>query len=191
MMYPLVNAAQVAKPDVRKNETDQCLPGSLSPEKAEGKIVLCFRGAGARVRKAVEVKNAGGIGYILANGKANGEELTVDPHLLPATAVGYANGLKILDYINSTNNPVAYIEPAKTILKGVRAPVMAAFSSRGPNAIYPDVIKVVIINPMVIPSFLFFHGSTLVVRFFFLLCCFLSCIARYYSSRTEYIGSME
>lgn len=141
MMYPLVSAAQVVKPDVPKNETDQCLPGSLSPEKAKGKIVLCFRGAGARVRKGVEVKRAGGIGYILANSKANGEELTVDPHLLPATAVGYANGLKILAYINSTMNPMAYIAPAKTILKGVRAPIMAAFSSRGPNAIYPDVIK--------------------------------------------------
>lgn len=179
-MYPLVNAAQVAKPDVWKNETDQCLPGSLSPEKAKGKIVLCFRGAGARVRKGVEVKNAGGIGYILANSKANGEELTVDPHLLPATAVGYANGLKILQYINSTKNPVAHIEPAKTVLKGVRAPVMAAFSSRGPNAIYPDVIKVIIV--------LFSSFSCklpLVVR------CFLSCIARYYSSRTECIGSME
>lgn len=143
-MYPLVHAAEVVKPGVPQNETNQCLPGSLSPEKVKGKIVLCFRGAGTRVGKGAEVKRAGGVGYILSNSKANGEELSVDSHLLPATAVGYTNGLKILNYLNSTKNPMAYIAPAETILEGVRAPFMAAFSSRGPNIIYPDVIKVIV-----------------------------------------------
>jgi hypothetical protein len=185
-MYPLVHAAQVANPDVRQNETDQCLPGSLSPEKAKGKIVLCFRGAGTRVGKGVEVKRAGGAGFILANSKANGEELSVDSHLLPANAVGYTNGLKILNYINSAKNPVAYIAPAETIL-GVRAPYMTAFSSRGPNVIYPDVIKVIM-------RFLMFRMPKHKIHVMFLdycneIPCFLA--ARYYSSRTERTGSLE
>lgn len=140
-MFPLVHAAQVINANVAQNVSDQCLPGSLSPEKAKGKIVMCFRGNGTRVGKGGEVKRAGGIGFVLANSKANGEELSVDAHLLPATAVGYTNALKILEYINSTKSPIAYILPAKTVLHTVRAPVMAAFSSRGPNIIHPDIIK--------------------------------------------------
>lgn len=121
----------------------QCLPGSLSPEKAKGKIVMCLRGNGTRVGKGAEVKRAGGIGYILGNSKANGEELSVDAHLLPATAVGYQNAIKILEYINSTENPKAYIAPAKTVLHNIVAPFMAAFTSRGPSTVSPDILKVI------------------------------------------------
>ncbi|XP_051128836.1 subtilisin-like protease SBT5.6 [Andrographis paniculata] len=139
--YPLVLAAHVTNPHVLKNLSGQCLPGSLSPKKARGKIVVCFRGNGTRVGKGVEVKRAGGAGLILANSEANGEELSADSHLLPATSVGYKGALKILDYINSTEAPTAYIIPAKTVIHAKPAPSMAAFSSRGPNTISPDVLK--------------------------------------------------
>ncbi|KAK6124127.1 hypothetical protein DH2020_042153 [Rehmannia glutinosa] len=119
----------------------QCLPGSLSPEKAKGKIVMCLRGNGTRVGKGMEVKRAGGIGFILGNSKANGNELAADAHLLPATAVSYENGIRILKYINSSKAPKAYIVPAKTILDSKPAPFMAAFSSRGPSTISPDILK--------------------------------------------------
>lgn len=92
--------------------------------------------------KGMEVRRAGGIGLILANSLANGDELAADAHLLPATAVTYQAGLKILDYINSTKAPTAYIVPGKTVLGIKPAPFMAAFSSRGPSAITPDILKV-------------------------------------------------
>ncbi|KAI3456089.1 hypothetical protein Pfo_012752 [Paulownia fortunei] len=140
-LYPLVYAAQVINPDVPKNLSGQCLPGSLSPDKAKGKIVMCLRGNGTRVGKGMEVKRAGGIGFILGNSKANGDELAADAHLLPATAVNYVNALKILKYINSSKAPKAYIIPAKTVLDTKPAPFMAAFSSRGPSMILPDILK--------------------------------------------------
>ncbi|KAL3520116.1 hypothetical protein ACH5RR_018265 [Cinchona calisaya] len=139
--HPLVRAAQVAIPDVPKNLSDQCLPGSLSPERAKGNIVFCLRGNGTRVGKGAEVKRAGGIGYILGNSKANGEELAVDSHFIPANAVGYKNAMKILEYINSTKNPTAYITPSKTVLHGITAPFMAGFSSRGPSPISEAILK--------------------------------------------------
>ncbi|KAL6991314.1 hypothetical protein U1Q18_009431 [Sarracenia purpurea var. burkii] len=141
-MYPLVYAAQLLAPGVPNDyNSGQCLPGSLSPKKVKGKIVLCLRGNGTRIGKAMEVKKAGGAGFILGNSKANGADLAVDPHVLPATAVYSDDAIRILQYINSTREPKAYIYPAKTVLPSKPAPVMAAFSSTGPNTITPDILK--------------------------------------------------
>ncbi|CAA0823685.1 Subtilisin-like serine endopeptidase family protein [Striga hermonthica] len=137
-MHPLVFAGDVTVP---KNESGQCLPDSLSPEMVKGKIVMCFRGDGSRVGKGIEVKRAGGIGYILGNNKAYGNQLSADSHLLPATHVTYEDALRILEYINTTKQPKALITPAKTILGNIRAPVVPDFSSRGPNIVSPQILK--------------------------------------------------
>ncbi|CAL1370398.1 unnamed protein product [Linum trigynum] len=138
---PLVYAADAVRAGVPKNETNQCLPNSLSSEKVKGKIVLCMRGAGLRVLKGLEVKRAGGAGFILGNGASNGNEVSVDAHVLPATAVVYKEAVDIMDYINSTKNPTASIGEAKTVLGYKPAPFMAGFTSRGPNVIHPYVLK--------------------------------------------------
>ncbi|KAI9165447.1 hypothetical protein LWI28_017836 [Acer negundo] len=65
-----------------------CMMGTLIPEKVAGRIVFCDRGVSARVQKGAVVKAAGGLGMVLANTAANGEELVADAHLLPATTVG-------------------------------------------------------------------------------------------------------
>lgn len=140
-MHPLVYAADVVVPGMPQNETNQCLPGSLTPEKVKGKIVLCMRGSGFRVSKGMEVKRAGGVGLILGNGPANGNEYSYDAHYLPATAVLYDDAIKIHEYIKSTNNPTAIIKQARTVLHTQPAPFMANFTSRGPNAIDPYILK--------------------------------------------------
>ncbi|KAJ6979360.1 subtilisin-like protease SBT5.6 [Populus alba x Populus x berolinensis] len=138
---PLVFAADAVASNVPKNVTSQCLPNSLSPRKVRGKIVLCMRGSGMRVAKGMEVKRAGGCGFILGNSQANGNDVIVDAHVLPATSVGYNDAMKILNYIRSTKNPMARIGLARTILQYRPAPVMASFTSRGPNAIHPSILK--------------------------------------------------
>lgn len=90
----------------------------------------------------MEVKRAGGIGYILGNSPANGAELAVDAHVLPATAVTSDDTVQILRYINSTKTRTAYIFPGRTLLQAKPAPSVAAFSSRGPSAISPEILKV-------------------------------------------------
>ncbi|KAJ9670536.1 hypothetical protein PVL29_026829 [Vitis rotundifolia] len=124
-----------------------CMTNTLIPEKVAGKIVMCDRGVNPRVQKGSVVKAAGGIGMVLANTGTNGEELVADAHLLPATAVGQKSGDAIKSYLFS--DPVATV----TILfEGTKvgiqpSPVLAAFSSRGPNSITPDILKPDLIAP--------------------------------------------
>ncbi|KDP21172.1 hypothetical protein JCGZ_21643 [Jatropha curcas] len=139
--HPLVYAGDVAAHGVLRNQTNQCLPNSLSPKKVKGKIVLCIRGAGTRIEKGMEVRRAGGAGFILGNSKAYGNDIPADAHVLPATALGYNDALKVLKYIRSTKNPTAIIEKAHTLLRHTPAPSMASFTSRGPNTVDPNILK--------------------------------------------------
>ncbi|EOY27864.1 Subtilase family protein, putative isoform 1 [Theobroma cacao] len=140
-MYPLVYAGDAVFPDVPQNSTGQCLPGSLNPDMVKGKIVVCMRGAGRRLDKGLEVKRAGGVGLILGNAEANGNRLSCDPHFLPASAVSYNDATKILEYIRSTENPMATISPAQTVMHYKPAPFMAGFTSQGPNVIDLNILK--------------------------------------------------
>lgn len=124
-----------------------CMMGTLIPEKVAGKIVLCDRGLNARVQKGAVVKAAGGLGMVLANTATNGEELVADAHLLPATTVGEKSGEAIKKYLFSDANPTVTILFEGTKIGVQPSPVVAAFSSRGPNLITPQILKPDIIAP--------------------------------------------
>ncbi|GAB4852300.1 hypothetical protein Ancab_016492 [Ancistrocladus abbreviatus] len=142
-MIPLVYAANVSN----TTSGNLCVAGSLIPSKVAGKIVLCDRGGISRVQKGLIVKDAGGVGMILANTDVFGEELVADAHLLPASAVGQKAGEAIKAYIISDPNPTATIAFAGTQLGVQPSPVVAAFSSRGPNPITPQILKPDLIAP--------------------------------------------
>ncbi|KAJ7955995.1 Subtilisin-like protease [Quillaja saponaria] len=127
--------------------SNMCLPGSLDPEVVRGKVVVCDRGINARVEKGAVVHASGGIGMILANTAASGEELVADSHLLPAVAVGRKVGDLIRDYVRSDPNPTAVLSFGGTILNVKPSPVVAAFSSRGPNLVTPQILKPDVIGP--------------------------------------------
>lgn len=124
-----------------------CLANTLLRDKIAGKIVLCDRGMSARVQKGVEVKAAGGLGMVLANTAANGEELVADAHLLPTATVGKKAGDALKAYLASSSNPTATISFQGTKLGIQPSPVVASFSSRGPNAITPEILKPDLIAP--------------------------------------------
>ncbi|XP_047315490.1 subtilisin-like protease SBT1.7 [Impatiens glandulifera] len=142
-MLPFVYAGNVSS----STNGNLCLMGTLIPEKVSGKIVLCDRGVNSRVQKGSAVKAAGGAGMILSNTAANGEELVADAHLLPATLVGQKSGDDIKGYINSDPNPTATILFEGTKIGIQPSPVVAAFSSRGPNSITSEVLKPDLIAP--------------------------------------------
>ncbi|KAL8165983.1 hypothetical protein V2J09_007482 [Rumex salicifolius] len=125
---------------------DLCM-STLSRKLVAGKIVVCNRGGTARVQKGVVVKASGGIGMILANTDTYGEELVADSHLLPASAVGQKAGDAIKKYIVSSPKPTAKITFEGTHLGVEPSPVVAAFSSRGPNPITPQILKPDFIAP--------------------------------------------
>lgn len=125
-----------------------CYPGQLDPKKVAGKLVLCDRGGNARVEKGSAVKLAGGVGMILANLADSGEELVADSHLIPATMVGQKAGDKIREYVKSDPSPTATIVFRGTVIgKSPAAPRVAAFSSRGPNHVTPEILKPDVIGP--------------------------------------------
>ncbi|KAL2553771.1 Subtilase family protein [Forsythia ovata] len=124
-----------------------CLAGSLDPTIVRGKVVLCDRGISARAEKGVVVRDAGGVGMILANTAAMGEELVADSHLLPAVAVGRKVGDIIRKYAGTDKNPTAVLRFGGTVVNVKPSPVVAAFSSRGPNMVTPQILKPDVIGP--------------------------------------------
>ena len=118
-----------------------CLNGTLSPSLVQGKIVLCLGGYSYNVEKGLEVKRAGGIGFILQN-PISGMGVSVDAHVLPGTVVLSNDFGTILDYIRTSINPVATLVPQETVFSSQPAPFLAGFSSVGPNGLEPNILKV-------------------------------------------------
>ncbi|KAL8472975.1 hypothetical protein ACS0TY_029982 [Phlomoides rotata] len=142
-LLPIVYAGNVSN----ATSGNLCMTGSLIPEKVRGNIVLCDRGVNPRVQKGSVVKAAGGVGMVLTNTAANGEELVADAHLLPAAAVGETTGETIKHYLFTDPNPTATILFEGTKVGIEPSPVVAAFSSRGPNSITGEILKPDLIAP--------------------------------------------
>jgi Subtilase family/PA domain len=143
-MLPIVYNKGV---QVGSNSSKFCLSGTLDPAQVKGKVVLCERGINARVEKGRVVKEAGGVGMILINQAVNGDELVADSHLLPVIALGAKTGAAVRDYVLSDHNPTIQMWFGGTVL-GVRpSPVVAAFSSRGPSTLVPELLKPDMIGP--------------------------------------------
>lgn len=124
-----------------------CMENSLDPKLVMGKIVICDRGSSPRVAKGLVVKEAGGVGMILANENSNGEGLVGDAHVLPACAVGSDEGDAVKAYVQSSPNPTATIQFRGTVVGVKPAPVVASFSGRGPNGLTPQILKPDLIAP--------------------------------------------
>jgi subtilisin family serine protease len=121
-----------------------CEPGKLNPAVVTGKIVLCIRGVVGRIAKSQAVFDAGGVGMVQYN-TDDVDNLFTDPHWVPSVHLDNTPGLAVKAYIASTSSPTARIdtrsggEPRTSTWPN--APTMTIFSSRGPNAVAPDVIK--------------------------------------------------
>ena len=119
--------------------SELCIPGELDPGVVTGKIVLCKRGAIARVEKSHAVDMAGGAGMILYNA-SDAQTQNTDNHWVPSVHINNTDGLTIKDYIASKDaGATAQIKGGE--FTTIDAPWMAAFSSRGPNGGAMDIIK--------------------------------------------------
>ncbi len=143
---PLPNAPLVRAEDAGMGGVDASLCYSagapsgqalLDPVKVAGKVVICTRGGNARVDKSLAVKQAGGVGMVLRD---NGTGLVADAHAVPSVHVSAADGDAIKAYAvaqpgDATAGMGSFYNKPKT------APIMAGFSSRGPNKADPNVLK--------------------------------------------------
>jgi uncharacterized repeat protein (TIGR01451 family) len=131
---PMVYAGNV-------NNNPLCLPGVWSASALAGKLVVCDRGNNARVEKAQNVQAAGGVGMILVNAASNGDEEIGDAYVIPGVHITYNEGVTLKSWLASgTGHSGAILGTTKDI-NANNGDVMAAFSSRGPNAQVPDLIK--------------------------------------------------
>ncbi|KAH7674294.1 Tripeptidyl-peptidase II protein [Dioscorea alata] len=139
--YPMIKSEDATAANVSRHDAKLCLLKSLNPEKAKGRILVCLRGQNGRVEKGEAVREAGGVGMVLANAESDGNEIIADAHVLPATHISYSDGLTLYSYLNSTKPRYGYITIPKTELNTRPAPFMAAFSSQGPNTVNPEILK--------------------------------------------------
>jgi len=138
---PMITAEQAALPGSSANSASLCYSStwtspdwtvakpSLDPAKVAGKIVTCTRGTNDRLDKSKAVKEAGGVGMVLID---NGAGLVGEVHNVPTVHVTAANGAIIKTYAAS-QGASASMTKFVTGTSSVKAPVVASFSSRGPN----------------------------------------------------------
>ncbi|KAL6537734.1 hypothetical protein OROHE_012361 [Orobanche hederae] len=132
------------------NYSNFCLNGSLEHKIVSGKVVLCDSGIvgnvygriNGRLEKDEVVRQAGGVGMILANTEEYGREVVVaDIHLFPMLAVTSRVSGLIREYAMWTKNPKALLTFGGTEVNVKPSPVVAAFSSRGPNPVTVQILK--------------------------------------------------
>ncbi|GER51869.1 subtilisin-like serine protease [Striga asiatica] len=140
-LFTIIYAKYANVTNATAEEAELCEPNSLDANKVRGKILVCLRGITARVDKGRQAALAGAVGMVLANNEASGNDIEADAHVLPATHISYKDGVALLTQMNKTRCPMARITNPITLLDTKPAPVMAAFSSQGPNPIMPEILK--------------------------------------------------
>jgi hypothetical protein len=109
----------------------------LDPAKVAGKVVVCTRGGNARVDKSFAVLQAGGVGMIMAD---NGAGLVAETHSVPTVHVSQTDGTAIKAY--AVAQGAGATAAISQFYAGTKpAPIMASFSSRGPNMADANILK--------------------------------------------------
>lgn len=136
---PLVASTAAAKAGIPVDAARLCIADSLDPAKVTGKVVVCDRGVVDRLEKGKTVAKAGGLGMILVNVPGGATGLEEDLQAVPTVHLTADVRTEILAYAATDGATAALGVETKTL--GVVAPVMAGFSSRGPNLATPWVLK--------------------------------------------------
>lgn len=128
---PAILASAAAASGVPAASALLCLADSLDPAKVTGKVVVCDRGENARVDKSAEVKRAGGVGMVLTNPSSN--SLNSDVHAVPTVHLQNTQRAAVHSYVSSGSPTVELLVGDQTGLAPTPVPVVAGFSSRGPD----------------------------------------------------------
>ncbi|CAI0440293.1 unnamed protein product [Linum tenue] len=135
--YPLIRGVDAKSADADDSDAKYCFPEALDSSKVKGKVVFCMRG-GSDVEKSQGISQAGGVGVILANSFST--SISPQAHFVPTSMVSKQDSDSIASYISTTQSPEAYLS-GETEIGEVVAPVMASFSSVGPNRLTSEILK--------------------------------------------------
>ncbi|XP_024047172.1 subtilisin-like protease SBT5.3 [Citrus clementina] len=140
-LFPFISAEDAKLANASIENAFECKKGTLDPKKVKGKILVCLDVNTSSVDKGLQAALAGAVGVVLINIQDFGYDRTADPHVLPASAISFNDGDSLLGYVNSTKHPVGFITRPTTEFGAKPSPFMAAFSSKGPNHITPEILK--------------------------------------------------
>uniref|UniRef100_J3M0B9 Uncharacterized protein n=1 Tax=Oryza brachyantha TaxID=4533 RepID=J3M0B9_ORYBR len=112
-----------------------------------GKIIICDAGGELSSAKAKMALRAGAAGMILVSPQVFGSVVVPRPHVLPTVQVPFATAQKIKAYIRTAQNSTANFIFKGTVFNTPKSPVVAPFSSRGPNRRSRGILKPDIIGP--------------------------------------------
>lgn len=128
-----------------------CDPANIPSYDLRAKIVVCTFNINCNPSDYAQIiQEAGGDGMIQLNPEVLGHTLQAFPFPLPAAAVGFNDGVAILAYMERTKNPMASFkfQNDQVSLGKERAPLLASFSSRGPNPIVLEILKPDLLAPV-------------------------------------------
>ncbi|XP_070016731.1 CO(2)-response secreted protease-like, partial [Nicotiana sylvestris] len=139
--YPLAFGENIPFHPSLTSQARNCMPGSLDAKRVTGKIIVCMNDDWtiSREIKKLVVQDAKAKGLILIDEAEKSSPF--DSGNFPFIEVGKLAGAQILQYINSSQNPLATIFPANEIRSFKPAPVVADFSSRGPATLTENILK--------------------------------------------------
>ncbi|KAJ1291586.1 hypothetical protein BS78_02G326900 [Paspalum vaginatum] len=120
---------------------------SWTPDKVMGKIMVCMEGANDAL--GIRLQNAGGAGIVDVDPREwSRDGISVYPFTLPGLTLSYTDGQRLRAYMASVSDPVASFSfGCETVTSKNRAPVVAGFSSRGPNRVAPELLKPDVVAP--------------------------------------------
>ncbi|MEM6640001.1 MAG: S8 family serine peptidase [Pseudomonadota bacterium] len=129
----IVYAGDYDNPNDPNGDPAQCLQPFPAGTFDGDEIVVCDRGAIARVQKGINARDGGAAGFVLCNVDGGAAFLADDPHVVPSIQISAedCNGLR--DWLASGSGHVATIDPTGAVVSDPFAgDQMATFSSRGP-----------------------------------------------------------
>ncbi|KAJ1383729.1 Peptidase S8/S53 domain [Sesbania bispinosa] len=141
--YPLILSANARLPNASLEDARLCKAGTLDPNKVRGKYLVCVRsGKISSVGEGQQAANVGAVGVFINNDyKQSGNTLLAEPHILPGASVNDSDFREGNTDQNNTRNLIAYLSAARTYIGIKPAPIMAGFSSKGPSAMQPLILK--------------------------------------------------
>jgi subtilisin family serine protease len=146
---PLVLAKDAGLPGADVTQLNRCygatdaVPALLDPAKVAGKIVVCDRGGNVLVNKSGNAKVAGAVGVIIANVEGSATTVVNQAHTISTVHIAKEKTAILKSYIAA--NPATAVASLGNLRASfdpsIRAPVMNATSSRGPNVANANILK--------------------------------------------------
>ncbi|KAL1208468.1 Subtilisin-like protease SBT4.13 [Cardamine amara subsp. amara] len=129
--YPLVYGKSWASSKCSAESARDCSPSCMQKSRVEGKILVCDGPDGIW-----DATNFGAIAVIFQSLKPDVAFI----HPLPTSGFQPEVFESLVSYVESADSPQAAVLRTETIFNQT-SPVIASFSSRGPNIIAPDILK--------------------------------------------------